>query len=354
MRRALHLLLLLLIPYGGCVGGPTFTTETTAVGHSVSLECPRNNTGIQDALSWIRLLPGTFPEFLGQTTSFDVTTPETGTSNGRRHITVKKEPGKFVVQISQVRKSDMAVYYCFKWTSWVNKMTFLKGIFLQVKDFPEAEPSVLAIAQDLRSDEGRPGPSVTSQCSVFSRPGNETCMDGHKIYWFSAGNPDEPPSFIYTREGCEKVQNSSMRKCVHAFSKDVSASDAATYACAVATCGEIFMGKATKVNDPNASRPDLLLLWSVIIVLSAALVLSFILSAFLIHKIKTKKCCCCKTCHQTHEEETSSDVQQRNEDALVYSAPTIVARKSGKGSQTTARTTEEFSMYTDVCLRESK
>ncbi|XP_077433812.1 uncharacterized protein LOC144058967 isoform X2 [Vanacampus margaritifer] len=344
MRTALPLLLL-LIPYGGCAGGPNFTTETRAVGQSVSFKCPFDDTGMRYVLSWIRLAPETFPEVLGQMTSFDLKAPETETSHSGSRIIVKKEKDTFVLQISQVQKSDMAVYYCFRWTSWFNEMVFLQGLFLQVKDFPEAEASVSAIAQDLRSSDNgrRPGPSVTSRCSVFSRSGNKTCTDGHKVYWFKAAKVDKPPSFIYTHEDCEKVQKGSMQKCVHAVTEDVSSSVAGTYACAVATCGEIFIGKAKKVNE-DASIPDLLsLLWSVIFVLSAALVLSFILLTFLIYKIKIKRC-----------KETSSDVQQRNENSLIYSAPAIVARKSGKGSQTTARSAEEFSMYADVRLRESE
>ncbi|XP_077388988.1 uncharacterized protein LOC144026277 [Festucalex cinctus] len=331
MRTTLRLLLLLLllIPYGG-----------------------KSKLGDNEVIIlffWIRLASGTFPEFLGQTTSFDLTGSQLGTSNSGRRITARQEPGKFVLQISQVRKSDMAVYYCLKSEVWVHDMTFLRGVFLQVKDFPEAEPSVSDVTQDLRSDESQLQPSVTAQCSVLSRSENKTCTDGHKVYWFRTGKVDKPPSFIYTREECKNVQNGATQKCVYAFSKDVSASDAGTYACAVATCGEIFMGKATKVVIEDARRPDL---WCVIIVLGAALTLSFILSAFLICKIKTESCFDCKGCPQTHDE-TSIGVRQRNEDSLVYSTPNFAARKNSKRRQTSVGNDEEFSTYADVCLHET-
>ncbi|XP_061541543.1 uncharacterized protein LOC133407546 isoform X2 [Phycodurus eques] len=325
MRTALHLLLL-LIPNGGCTGGPTFTTKTVAVGQDVSLECPRDKSRLQDRLFWIRLVSGSFPERLAEASAFDLTKPHLGPSNSERRITAEKQPGIFVLQIHQVQKSDMAVYYCFNWTQWVYSMAFVKGIFLKVKDFPETGPSV---SLDLRSDAGPPGSPVTLRCSVVSRPGNKTCTDGHNVYWFRAGTDGAHPSFVYAHEQCGEVEGGSTRKCDPVFSKNVTSSDAGTYFCAVATCGEIFMRSAK-------------------IVTIEALI--FILSAFLIFKIKTKICFCCKACPQSHDERPNG-VQQRDEDAVVYSMLTIVARKRSKTGQTNARPTEEFNTYTDVCLR---
>ncbi|XP_049606404.1 uncharacterized protein [Syngnathus scovelli] len=340
MRTTLHLLLL-LIPFGGYKGQPTFATETKKVGQSVSLECPRNSSEIQALHIWIRLASGSFPEILGQMSPLDKAEPETRTSKGGRRITVKQEPGKFVLQISQVQKIDTALYYCFELPSRFHKMTFLNGIFLLVKDVPEAETAVTAVNHDLQFNESR------SRCSVFSRSGNKTCADGHNFYWLRAGPEDSNPHFIYTHDECEKVANGSMQKCIHAFHNTV---DAGTYSCAVATCGHIFMAKATKVITKDPSKSDFLK--TVIFVMAAALTLISFLSAFLIYKVKTKTFCCCIACLQTREE-TCSGVQQRTEDTLVYSAPTIVPRKSGKASQTRARKNEDFSTYTDVCLRET-
>ncbi|XP_037118066.1 uncharacterized protein LOC119129117 isoform X1 [Syngnathus acus] len=339
MRTTLHLLLL-LIPFGGYTGQPTFKTETEKVGQSVSLECPRKPSELQAVLTWIRLASGSFPEVLGRMSAIDKEGPETETSMSGHRITVKQEPEKFVLQISRVQKNDTAVYYCFKWTKWVHKMTFLNGVFLQVKDDPEAETAVTAVTHDLQFNESR------SRCSVFSRSGNTTCEDGHNFYWLRAGPEDSNPHFIYTHDECEKVAKGSMQECVHTF-PNVSAG---TYSCAVATCGHIFMAKATKVNTQDPSKSDFLK--TVIFVMAAALTLISILSAFLIYKVKTKTFCCCIACLQTREE-TCSGVQQRTEDTLVYSAPTVVPRKSGKASQTRARKNEDFSTYTDVCLHET-
>ncbi|XP_037118075.1 uncharacterized protein LOC119129120 [Syngnathus acus] len=221
MRTTLHLLLL-LIPFGGYTGQPTFTTETKNVGQSVSLECVRNPSEIEDYLAWIRFASGSFPEILGQMPSFDMAEPKTGTSKSGRRITVKQEPGKFVLQISWVQKSDTALYYCFKWTTWVHKLTFLNGVFIQVKADPDAETAVTAVSHD----------KSRSQCSFVSRSGNKTCEDGHNVYWLRAGPEDSNPNFIYAHDECEKVANGSMQKCVQAFPNNA---DAGTYSCAVAS-----------------------------------------------------------------------------------------------------------------------
>ncbi|XP_061140754.1 uncharacterized protein LOC133157996 isoform X5 [Syngnathus typhle] len=231
MRTTLHLLLLLIL-FGGYTGQPTFKTETEKVGQSVSLECPRKPSEIMALHIWIRLVSGSFPEILGQMSSFDTAGPETETSKSG-HITVKQEPEKFVLQISRVQKNDTALYYCFKWTKWVDKMTFLNGVFLQVKDDPEAETAITAVSHD----ESR------SQCSFVSRSGNKRCEDGH-VYWLRAGPEDSIPNFIYAHDECEKVANGSVQKCVQTFPNNA---DARTYSCAVVTCGHIFMAKATKV-----------------------------------------------------------------------------------------------------------
>ncbi|XP_077388357.1 uncharacterized protein LOC144025859 isoform X2 [Festucalex cinctus] len=342
MRMALHLLLLLLmIPFGGCVDGLHLTTKTIAVGQDVTLECPTDQKQTSATILWIRLVSGTFPEYLFGTSAVKASAfIQTGTFESRHRITAKNEREMFVLQISQVQKSDMAVYYCLQVMQY--KVTFLRGTFLQVKD---NYINSAAATQNLRSDESPPGRSVSLRCSVLSPLWNKTCTDGHKVFWFRSETDQAPPSFIYAREDCKKVQKDSMQKCVYAFSKDISSSDAGTYACAVATCGEIFMGHATKDTIRCDSHQH------VIYVLAAALALSFILLAFLIKKSLTESCFCCKACRQRQEEETSSRVQQSEEDSLVYSVPKIIARRSGKANPTKASVAEEFSTYTDVRLR---
>ncbi|XP_061895576.1 uncharacterized protein LOC133644846 isoform X3 [Entelurus aequoreus] len=332
MWIVLHLLLLL--QSGACTGAYNLTTQTVGPGQKVSLTCLHGTTENVQHLIWIRLVSGSYPEILATTASYDSGSVECGTSNTGHRITAKKEQGTFVLQISQVEKSDTAIYYCLK----VNfgQFSFLKGTFLQVT---EPEPSVSVVS------EVQPGPPVKLQCSVLSHSGNDICQDGPKVSWFRTGPESVHPSFVYAHEECKKIKDKSTQKCVHTLSKNVNSSDAGTYLCAVVTCGRIFMGNPIRVNTKDSSSSDSYKY--VIIVLSAALALSFIMSAFLINKIRTKNCFCCKTGPQTLDE-TFSRVQQRDEDSLVYSVPTIVTKKTGRARQTNRRAAEEFSTYADT------
>ncbi|XP_072771048.1 uncharacterized protein [Nerophis lumbriciformis] len=202
----------------------------------------------------------------------------------------------------------------------------------------EPEPSVSVVS------EVQPGPPVKFHCSVLSHSGNETCQDGPKVSWFRTGPGSVHPSFVFTHDECKKIKDNSTQNCFHTFSKTLSSSDAGIYMCALVTCGRIFMGNPVEVIIKGPPRG---LFWCALSVASA---LSFIMSAFLIHKIRTKKCCCCKAGPQILDE-TSSCVQQRDEDSLVYTVPTIVTRKTAKSRQTKERAAEEMTTYADVCFR---
>ncbi|XP_061747622.1 uncharacterized protein LOC133545910 [Nerophis ophidion] len=338
MWIVLHLLLLL--QSGECAGVYTFSTRTVGPGQSVSLTCSLGNTTNIEYLFWIRLVSGNSPENVAAMASYS--SAERGTSNTGHRITVKKENGNFVLQISQLEKNDSAIYYCLTVQRYMKNMTFLTGTFLQVT---EPEPSVSVVS------EVQPGPPVKLQCSVLSHSGNEICQDGHKVSWFRTGPESVHPSFVYTHDECKEIKDNSTQKCVHTFSKNVNSSDAGTYLCAVVTCGRMFMGNPIQVNNTqdgcNCDSNKY-----VIFVLSAALALSLIMSGFLINKIRTKQGCCCKAGPQTLDE-TLSHVQQRDEESLVYSMPTIVSRKTCKARQTNTNAAEEFSTYADVYLCDS-
>ncbi|KAI3351515.1 hypothetical protein L3Q82_020368 [Scortum barcoo] len=115
------------------------------------------------------------------------------------------------------------------------------------------EPDITTMVQNSPSDPVRPGDSVTLQCSVLSDYENKTCPGEHSVYWFRAGSDGAHPTLIYVQRNnsdqCEKSPEAhSPQKCVYNFSKNVSSSDAGTYHCAVATCGEILFGDGRKLD----------------------------------------------------------------------------------------------------------
>lgn len=99
--------------------------ETVNVGEDVTLTCSRNKKE-SGFLYWIRLAPGNLPEVLGATYTFDASYV-----NKTPRITVKPEPGTFVLRITETELSDTAFYYCEEYADL--HITFLNVTFLRVQ-----------------------------------------------------------------------------------------------------------------------------------------------------------------------------------------------------------------------------
>uniref|UniRef100_A0A8P4G509 Ig-like domain-containing protein n=1 Tax=Dicentrarchus labrax TaxID=13489 RepID=A0A8P4G509_DICLA len=316
-----------LILFSGGADDHIFETKTVALGHNVTLTCPRNRSGRSTSLFWIRLVSQTFPEVLGGTINYDLEAVDV-----MNHITAKQEPGTFVLHIPKTQLSDTAIYYCIKVIQ--SKIIFVKGVFLRITVRPE-DP-------------------VTLQCSVLSDSEKKKCPGNHSVFWFRAGSGESHPSLIYTHgnsgDECEKSPEAhSPQKCVYNFSKNISSSDAGTYYCAVASCGEILFGNGTKLDievvGPSESQKENTILYLV----CAALAINLIVIAFLVYAIVKKSCHCnAAVSPQTNAATASGDQQsqQINEDSLVYYRPDFTRRKAGKSGRRSARNAE--TIYTDV------
>ncbi|XP_074505791.1 uncharacterized protein LOC141775951 [Sebastes fasciatus] len=274
--------ILLMLRVWQCTAAQFFETNAVGVGDDVTLTCPRQESPFQETLFWVRLVSGNFPEVLGGTFTFNY--KEVDKTPG---ITAEQGPGTFLLHIHKTKSSDTGVYYCIKVDEL--KMTFLNGTFLRIKG---PEPDITAVIQDFPSDPVRPGDSVTLQCSVLSDSKNKTCPGEHSVFWFRAGSDESHPSLIYAHgnsDGCEKsLEARSPQECIYSFSKNVSSSDTRTYYCAVATCGEILFGRGTKLDVEGLNIWDLQKANAVLILSCAALAISLIVIAFLIHTIKMK------------------------------------------------------------------
>ncbi|XP_034739277.1 uncharacterized protein LOC117951611 [Etheostoma cragini] len=305
---------LLMLRVGRCTGDQMFGTKTVGVGEDVTLNCNRDQSEYTASLFWIRIVSGNFPEFLAGTLSIDF-----HVVNKTPHISAKQEPGTFILHINKTKPSDTGVYYCIK--AERTKITFLKGTLLRIK---ESCPHVTAIIQDHPSVPVRPGDSVTLQCSVLVDSEKKTCPSQHSVFWFRARSDESHPSLIYARgncgDECEKSPEAySPQKCVYNFSKIVNSSDAGTYYCAVATCGEILFGSGTKVDIEAFNMWDLQKANTLLFVLCAALALSLTIIAFLIHTIKKKTCACCNTADLQTNAATASGDQQSEQSSKSWS-----------------------------------
>uniref|UniRef100_A0A3Q4HBF5 Ig-like domain-containing protein n=1 Tax=Neolamprologus brichardi TaxID=32507 RepID=A0A3Q4HBF5_NEOBR len=136
--------------------------------------------------------------------------------------------------ILETIQEDEGMYHCGT-TAWGNT---------------ERTSNYIVVQQPIDSNPVRPGDTATLQCSVLSDSENKTCPGDHNVFWFRAGSNNSHPNIIYTdgnrTDQCEK-RSEHQKRCFYRFSKNVSSSDAGTYYCAVATCGEILLGNGTTV-----------------------------------------------------------------------------------------------------------
>ncbi|XP_051755458.1 LOW QUALITY PROTEIN: novel immune-type receptor 9 [Ctenopharyngodon idella] len=170
----------------------------------------------------------------------------------------KHEPGQNPRLISTIYKntqiSDSATYYCG--SAYSNVMEFVEGTELIV----EGLKSYTVVKQHafipLHS-----GDSVNLTCTVL----NQTCVGNHSVYWLIHESQESHPKIIGahgTSTGqCDRISESgfTVRRCVYSFSKkDLNLSDAGTYYCAVAACGEILLGNGTKLDIIGADSTQMM------------------------------------------------------------------------------------------------
>ncbi|XP_072542980.1 uncharacterized protein [Salminus brasiliensis] len=162
--------------------------------------------------------------------------------NGR--FTVLPYKGSFHLNITAVTQEDTGAYYCgivflseLQFVSW----TFLTTAGIETETGTVKQPGLEVV---------HPGHSVTLECTVFTR----SCAGNHSVYWFRHGSGESHPGIIYTHgnrsDQCEESSKagSSAQSCVYKLPKrNLSLSDAGTYYCAVAACGEILFGNGTKL-----------------------------------------------------------------------------------------------------------
>ncbi|XP_062249102.1 uncharacterized protein LOC133958369 isoform X2 [Platichthys flesus] len=316
---------LLMLGFGRGADELSFETKYVHIGDNFDLSCIRRFEG---TMWWIRVVPGMLPEVLGKTSGFMTVDPR---------ITVTKEWRTFVLHIAGAKQSDTAVYYCMKRHS--ENLTFLRGTDLRVQGADDMTSAPTSPAP--------PEPSVYLQCSVLSDTVNKKCPEEKCLSCFKDGSR----SLNYTRgdgvdEYEENPENLSIEKC--SFLNNISSSEAATYFCALATCGATASGNGSKLNTEvktwNLQKDKV-----VIFLLFAALGFCLVIIAILIYSIRTNS----KTSDASVSLQTNATAtvylegQQTDEDLLVYSTVSF------KPKARDPKTAEEESVCSDVRFLES-
>ncbi|KAM4555698.1 uncharacterized protein PAE49_014676 [Odontesthes bonariensis] len=202
------------------------------------------------------------------------------------------------------------------------------------------------------SDPAGPGDSVSLQCSVLSDSENKTCSGDLSVFWFRAASNKSHPHIIYSdgngRNECDK-RAATQRRCVYHFSKNISSSDAGTYYCAVATCGEILFGNGAKLETEQTSSE-----FNMLVIITICFGISVIVNVFFI---------CYKTpraANGNYKGRESNPSQARHDNSiqpeddlteggrdLNYTALHFSGGKATRGKKKKVLTTEE-SVYSHV------
>uniref|UniRef100_A0A3P8RVM3 Ig-like domain-containing protein n=1 Tax=Amphiprion percula TaxID=161767 RepID=A0A3P8RVM3_AMPPE len=150
-------------------------------------------------------------------------------------FSITKVGDAFSLTIRNISKEDEGTYLCQGGSSYT--MAYFNGTLLKsvsVKQSPDVESVRL-------------GNSMTLRCSFLYKNKENTgrCPEEHRVHWFRAGSESDP-GVIYTDSTCSNEPEE--RSCIYCLSKTIrESSDAGTYYCAVATCGQILFGQGTKV-----------------------------------------------------------------------------------------------------------
>ncbi|XP_030595574.1 signal-regulatory protein beta-2-like [Archocentrus centrarchus] len=141
-------------------------------------------------------------------------------------------------------QEDEGIYHCGI-LEWINPQW--NGTYLLVKGNSQRTSNYTVVQWPTAFGPARPGDTATFNCSVLSDSDN-LCPGYFNVLWFRAGSDKSHPNMVSTdrnrHNDCES-RFDSQNRCVYRFSKNVSSSDAGTYYCAVAACGEMLFGNGT-------------------------------------------------------------------------------------------------------------
>ncbi|XP_014266941.3 signal-regulatory protein beta-2-like [Maylandia zebra] len=250
--------------------------------------------------------------------------------------------------ILETIQEDEGIYHCGT-TAWHNLEW--SGTYLLVKGNTERTSNYIVVQQPIESNPLRPGDTATLQCSVLSDSQNKTCPGVNNVFWFRAGSNKSHPNIIYTdgnrTDQCEK-RSDHQKRCVYQLSKNVSSSDAGTYYCAVATCGEILLGNGTKLNMQESSVLSQTAS-AVVFLLSAVVCISLFVIAVLIYITKKNNSDHHKDYQQApvNDQKTQQDISWIK-DTQMFSAVIFAVMKIYICTTKVVNAAEEQQIYTAV------
>uniref|UniRef100_A0A3Q2FQP8 Ig-like domain-containing protein n=1 Tax=Cyprinodon variegatus TaxID=28743 RepID=A0A3Q2FQP8_CYPVA len=217
---------------------------TVQLGEPVTLSCVLTEQfQVVTWVHWYKQSAGNTLKLIAMLRKSTKTAYGPGFSSTR--FTITNNGTQSTLFILSVIEQDEGMYHCAQmdWTQSV-----WTGIYLSIKGNSQRTSSYTIVQEQTVSDPTRPTSPKTLQCLVL------TCSGEPSVFWFRTRSDTSYPDIMYIDEkrnqNCEKPSD-NQKKCGYNFSKKVSSSEADTYYCAVATCGEIIFGNGTKVAKSN-------------------------------------------------------------------------------------------------------
>ncbi|XP_033997019.1 uncharacterized protein LOC117491244 [Trematomus bernacchii] len=324
--------------------GYTLVPVTTVpLGESVTFTCALSNIEYgSKQFYW-------FKQNAGETLTLIVTllgstTPDFAPEFSDSRLEVKCDSNLSNLTIQRTIPEDEGMYYCLITVRYSNPVW--SGTHLLLKGNTQRTSNYSVVPAP-------PGNLMTLQCSVLSKSENKICQGDISVFWFRAGSDKSRPSIIYTdgrrQDECEKLPD-TQKSCLHHFSKNFSSSDAGTYYCAVATCGEILFGDVTKLKIEQNASSEVIALAIAILCLVVSIIGNIILFC-----LQTSRAGCsrCKgnenvALHSRHDNSSQpvQDITEGGHD-LNYAAVHFSGRKATRGGKKREVETEE-SVYSQV------
>ncbi|XP_041841399.1 uncharacterized protein LOC121639879 isoform X2 [Melanotaenia boesemani] len=284
--------------------------KTVTVGEKVTLHCSCEHSDVT-FFSWYHQSLGGKPRIILSWMKHSTEVRFSPAYSTRFQVVSQTHKGLNDLVISDLQLSDSGTYYCG--TSVFSHIEFGHGVFLHVRK----SLSILRSAVHQPAVERLPlGESVNLSCLVFAHP----CAGDQSLYWFRPGGSQ--PAVMYPSDRqCTSLSDEKHQWTNCTFNlviESASSSDAGTYYCALASCGEVVFGKGTRVEIVGSTTISPLLVYF----LGAALAVSIIvllLLAFILYKLKSKLGICEGRVSDLTRS-AASDTASRDEDSLHYAA----------------------------------
>ncbi|KAG9274124.1 hypothetical protein AMEX_G11011 [Astyanax mexicanus] len=310
------------------------------LGDSVTLECylPKKDF---NSMLWYKQELGRMPQpvakcynRLKQVTYLD------GFKDRRFNVTTDKDI--FHLSISPTRNEDAATYFCG--VIALNELRFGSGTLLIIEGL---QLNHHQIHQDPDVDLLFPGDNVTLNCTVEFVELN--CAGDHSVSWYKNASGESDPGIIFTHgnrsDQCKKSSEtvSPTQSCIYKLPKNnLSLSDAGTYYCAVAACGEILYGNGTKlniidINLPASVRPTFLIL------VSSNIISVLVMIIIIVFRCK-KQTLSVGSSHC----DTASDNQAACDEALNYAALSFTSKPPSSRGTRRQQILQKTEVYSQV------